>query len=312
MVTVSGAEESAPPCEPVAGLLRDALPTVRVYEAGFVARAPQSLPPLFTTALRGALLRSLMSLSCRRGEGESCGGGVHRPGCPYPALAEARDGANHEVPAPFTLRPVAPAFSGRALALERGGRLAVRVAFIGDAGLEQVGLVRAALAGVAERGIGLKRRPGGRRPGLELESFARVAPVAGPGAGVTLHFETPCRLTVGGRPALEPSGAALWAAVVRRARLLSELYGQGVVPLPFEAPWRLEAVATRPVSVSRYSGRQKQRMTWSGFVGSARLVLGGDVALAAALLRFIEEVQVGKGTQFGFGAVRCSPGEPQA
>jgi len=295
-----------------AGVLEVAasLPAVRIHQAVFEATEEQALPPLVTTAFRGALLRSLKDLACVLPSRETCTGCPHTARCAYPPLVEPRDDAAHEVPSPLVLRPSASTGSARAGRLTRGQPLAVQVAFVGDAGHEHVSLVRAALAGVARRGLGHKPRPRARRPGLELVSFSPAAPSV-PAAGPTwnLHFDTPCRLTVAGRPASAPTAKILWDAVVRRVRLLSGLYGGGAPALPIEPPWTLDQVDVRTVAIGRFSERQKRRMTWEGFVGRARLRARGDVELADRLLGFVEQVQLGKGTQFGFGVVRRTGAE---
>lgn len=286
------------------------LPGVRLYEATFIAGEDQRVPPVFTTALRGALLRSLKEIVCHAPERRTCAACPHAQRCAYPPLIEPRDGAAREVPSPLVLRPVHPAAGTHPHLVRRADPVRVRIAFIGEAGQEHVSLVRAALSGVARRGLGTKPRSRARRPALELLSFERVE-TALPSRAKTwmLSFDTPCRITVDGKPAAAPTAASLWNAVVRRTRLLSALYGKGTPSLPFTAPWAVEGVFTRTVAVHRYSERQRRRITWSGFVGRARLRAIEVSDLTAELLHFIEQVQLGKGTQFGLGAVRVEAEE---
>lgn len=282
------------------------LPPVCVYEAAFVATSAQTVPPLVTTAFRGALLRSLKDIVCLAPARSSCRGCAHAERCAYPPLVEPRDEAAREVPAPLVLRPVDAVTSAEPRRLERGQLLRIRLAFVGDAGREHVALVKAALAGVARRGLGFKPKPRARRPSLDFAAFTRLEPGARGGSSWVLHFDTPCRLTVGGRTAPAPGAQPLWDAVVRRVRMLSRLYGGGAPALPAKPPWTMEDAATHVVSIRRFSERQRKAMTWEGFVGRARLRLTGDARLAARLLAFVEDVQLGKGTQFGFGAIRCT------
>lgn len=125
--------------------------------------------------------------------------------------------------------------------------------------------------------------------------------------GCLVQFATPLRLTIDGSVVSSLDGDALWAGVVRRVRTLAGLYGAGAPSLPVDALWVVEELKTSVVSVRRYSERQQRSMEWPGVVGFARLRMLGDPSMPWRLLRFIEAVQLGKATQFGFGAVRCSP-----
>ncbi len=280
------------------------LPPVHRFDAHFTALEDQTLPPLPTTALRGALLRSLKELTCREPARLACEGCPHLARCAYPALVEPRDAQGHEQPSPFTMRPAFPVQADENQPLRRGEDLHVEFAFLGDVGLEHVGLVRAALSRVANKGIGLKHA--GERPALEFEHLTRV-PV-GPVELVRrydVELATPLRLTIDGASASTLDANSLWAGVVRRVRQLCALYGEGAPTLPFEVPWRITESELARISIGRYSDRQKQRMRWPGLVGRLRLEVTDHHALSATLLRFISEVQLGKGTQFGCGVVRC-------
>jgi hypothetical protein len=287
------------------------LPEVHRYDAVFTAQAPQAMPPLLTTALRGALLLSLKALVCREPSRLSCAGCPHATHCAYPGLVEPRDEHGREQPAPLVMRPEFPVEDVEDVALQPGDQLRVEFGFVGSAGLENVSLVRAALEGVARRGIGLKQ--GGHRPTLAFDGLSRVLqPRPVMARSWRLRFSTPLRLTSEGEVAATLTAASLWAGVVRRVRLLGGLYGQGAPELPFEVPWELRGAELRSVTIGRYSERQRKRVFWPGLLGRAELEVTGDAALVTQVLTFIQDVQLGKGTQFGFGAVRCEPSAKEA
>jgi len=75
------------------------------------------------------------------------------------------------------------------------------------------------------------------------------------------------------------------------------------------AELRQHVADLRRVHVTRYSARQRQRMTWPGLMG--RVAWHGPALPAIwPLLRFGEQVQVGKGTALGFGRYRLA-GSPR-
>jgi hypothetical protein len=292
------------------------LPVVHLFEATFRAAVPQTVPALPSTALRGALLRSLKDLACLELERKSCEECPHLSTCAYPLLVERRGERGQELSSPLVLRPEFEVMGDTEQKLEAGAELRFHVGLIGNAGLEHVSLIRAALPVVARRGLGLKPRAHAARPSLSLVSFTRLPPeplATTDARTCLLEFVTPLRLTVEGSAARKVDAASLWAGVVRRVRTLSMLYGVGAPSLPLEPPWVVEASKTSIVTVRRFSERQQQAMRWPGLVGFARLrLLGDDLDGTWRLLRFIEAAQLGKGTQFGLGAVRCIPVDGQS
>ena len=96
----------------------------------------------------------------------------------------------------------------------------------------------------------------------------------------------------------------LWNAMVRRVRQLGAAYGQGAAELPFEPPFRLEQSHTRVVRVERHSARQGRAMTWPGLMGELELRVHTEQALVAEMLTLLQQVQLGKATSFGFGALQ--------
>jgi hypothetical protein len=84
---------------------------------------------------------------------------------------------------------------------------------------------------------------------------------------------------------------------------LSRRYGGGpLTSHTSDVPFAAEGLASEVVNVRRWFNRQKRRMDWLGVMAVARLH-GACVADVWPLLAFIRDVQLGKGTSFGFGSV---------
>jgi hypothetical protein len=290
--------------------LRATLPARAAFEATFVAREPQRLPPMVASALRGALLRSVKRLACFEPGRSVCEGCSHALSCAYPSLVSGEDAAaserTYDLPPLLVLRSEDP-FTGEPRVLNAGDALRFRVVLVGPA-IPQASLVVAGLRGVAGLGVAVRDLPAHvERPRLALVSV-REAELATPvpASEVTVRFASPARLHRGGRcaPSLDPS--LLWSALVRRARTLATACGAEPPALPIEPPFTFGAVATAPLRVNRWSERQGRRMTWDALSGAVDLRVHEHGVVLAALLAFAEDVQLGKGTQFGFGALRCS------
>ncbi|MFO0649321.1 MAG: CRISPR system precrRNA processing endoribonuclease RAMP protein Cas6 [Polyangiales bacterium] len=196
----------------------------------------------------------------------------------------------------------------RWIELAEGESLAVRIALIGAYACGQGALVLSALRHVAQTGLGIDpANPQGPRPSLTVERPLRVFEPDPPVASeLNVTFRTPARLVHEGRVRRHLDAASLWRAMLRRADTLARCYGQGSI-MSVEAPPPFEVVeaSTRVVSVTRWSNRQRQRMTWPGVVGNLRM-RGDGLREIAPLLGFIQRVQFGKGTSFGFGRVAFS------
>lgn len=294
------------------------LPSVTRYRVELRAEQPQRLPPLWTTALHGALDDALYALGCRceAARGSDPQTRVCRGDCPYAWLCEApaREGdvrgVQDRAPAPLVVAPMG--FDARApyIELREGELITLRLALLGPVAKGHAALVQAALQRCARTGLGIDpRRPEGARPALALERvmLERLGADSTPGE-VVLETVTPVRITQDGKVLGRLDATALWRAMRRRAEVLARRYGggslgEGGAP---DAPFAMDVQTDRVVEVQRWSNRQKRRMTWPGVMGVARLH-GDGLAAVWPLLAFIREAQVGKGTSFGFGRVDLSP-----
>lgn len=152
-------------------------------------------------------------------------------------------------------------------------------------------------------------------PGVTNQAPAPVviAPLAydpaAPWSALAEGAEVGVRVTLVGDYAASQKGLlleALWRAMCRRAALLQRCHGTSsttAAEYPQEAPFAVVTSDTRSVAVTRWSDRQGARMTWPGVVGALTLQ-GERLPEAVRLLGFVEAVQWGKHTGFGFGRVR--------
>lgn len=294
------------------------LPSVTRYRVELRAERAQRLPPLWTTALHGALDDALYALGCRceRARGSDPRVRVCRGDCPYAWLCEspAREGdgggVQDRAPAPLVVAPMAYEPYARFVDLRENDRISLRLTLLGPVAEGHVSLVHAALQRCARTGLGIDpQRPDGARPTLALERVVpeRIADVAPP-REVVLETVTPARITLDGKVLGRLDGTALWRAMRRRGEHLARRYGGGSLGEGggAEAPFATDVRADRVVEVQRWSNRQKRRMVWPGVMGVARLH-GEGLARVWPLLAFIREAQVGKGTSFGFGRIDLTP-----
>lgn len=279
------------------------LPGVRVFRATVVSDEPQGLPSLPGTALHGALSDEL----AKRGSDL-----LEPPDRRLPGL-----GVTGQPPAPLALAPERFEKGQRPLVLEPGEPLAFRVAVIGERAGGRTDELLDTLVTAFARGLGVELgRPAERpRPPLRLvrwdEEIVPKFDLREPAPGTCrMQLLTPLRLSAGGRITSAPDGAVLRNGLVRRADALAQLYGGGAL-FPEVSAMALPALdlvdaLLRVVDVGRYSSRQGRRMIWPGLIGE--LVLSGaGLAPLWPLLRFCEQVQLGKGTCFGFGWFRLVP-----
>jgi hypothetical protein len=286
------------------------LPRITRYSVELRAERAQRLPPMWTTALHGALDDALFALTCRcRLQGGDPRAQACQPDCPYAWLCEApaREGdlasVQDRAPAPLVIAP--ERFDPRAkyTALAEGETITLRLALLGEVARTHAALVHAALQRCARTGLGIDpARPEGPRPSLTVE---RVIPVRvqtrPPPLEVVVETVTPLRLTQQGKVLGRLDATALWRSMRRRAEALARRYGGGSLgDEAGDAPFAAEVLRSEVVQVTRWSSRQKRRMAWPGVMGIARLH-GEGVAQVWPLLEFVQEAQVGKGTSFGFG-----------
>jgi hypothetical protein len=310
--------------------------------AWFVAAETQDLPPLATTALHGALGRSLRAMVCTDPSRPSCRRCPRALACAYPHLYEAQgdgrsvDGVTTSAPAALALSPDRFEPGAPRLRLEPGEPLSLRLCLVGRRAATFEPVLAQALARAGDLGLGLRPdgRPG-RRPRLELQGLEAIEPpaVAAPtraqGDGfdgrraarrieppavaaptrALLEWQTPVRLVADGKVASSLDASRIWRTVVRRVRTLARLYGdqpaEELPPIEGEppAPFAFEPGPHRIVRIDRYSARQGRRMTWPGLVGSG-ILSGPGLPAAWPWLRTAEALQLGKATSFGFGRLR--------
>ncbi|MCX8072835.1 MAG: CRISPR system precrRNA processing endoribonuclease RAMP protein Cas6 [Candidatus Binatia bacterium] len=287
------------------------LPRLHVWLVHYEVTRAGVLPPLPTTALHGALARTLYDDVCVAPARLHCDGCPAQLSCAYPTLfeptasngARARPfGVTTEPPRPLAIAPDKPFLptSERPFAVKRGDILTFRIVATGCV-WQYWKALRKALQRVGHRGLG----PHGSRATLELAEVVELTKLlpTEPVQEVTLSFVTPLRIKHQGRIASQLDPSMLFEAIVRRARLLSLFEAQ-----PWEPPaeWQqlagsLHSVADlRLVRVGRYSGRQGRWMLWPGLVGTMRLS-GDAVNELLPLLHFGSLAQIGKASTFGFG-----------
>lgn len=287
------------------------LPELRIVSARLCAREDQHLAPLPSTSVHGALLASARGLVCSRPELVDCAPCERRTSCPYPEMFEPAlqtpSGAQADAPAPLALRASVEG-AGPLGWLGKHQALRVELTLIGRSAITRLDYLRAAMQGVALRGIGLASAsgPGDSRPELSLESFVeRPVSFLRPSVRYRLELTSPLRVKAGGEPQTRLAAHTLWPAIVRRVRTLGGLYGVGPPELPFDVPFQLGSIKTKVAQVTRHSSRQHKKMSWPGLLGTAVLEPSAprDEELAR-VLAFVQDVQLGSGTLFGCGVIR--------
>lgn len=289
----------------------DVLPSVESLRLRFHARSRMLLPPLITNPLRGAFGRALRGMTCLATFETNCRTCQHARGCAYALLFEppggngSGEGVTDRAPPPVVFGPEAAVTGHAPLLLEAGDGVTIRVSLIGKLAAAHEALVIIALRKAAEGGIGRAPDGGdGDRVPLYFEGLERSAPLAMSARhAAELDFVSPVRLKEGGKVAASVTASALTSAILRRADILSRLYGGGALELEDTAPeLRVRSSSLRIVGVTRYSSRQHQRMELPGLMGS--VVVEGNLAAMWPAVLLGERVQIGKGTSFGFGRFR--------
>lgn len=111
-----------------------------------------------------------------------------------------------------------------------------------------------------------------------------------------------------------PDFADLVRAALRRVSTLEKHYGENPPGFDYHSLIRqAEAVSLRNAAIrwrehQRYSNRQQQDMAFGGLVG--RLEFEGGIAPFLPLLRYAEQVNLGKQTAFGLGKIRVTAESP--
>ncbi|MGC9455736.1 MAG: CRISPR system precrRNA processing endoribonuclease RAMP protein Cas6 [Phycisphaerae bacterium] len=290
--------------------------------------APVPLPEYPGKTLRGALGRSLKDVVCH-GRRADCSQCVLRERCAYsvafegfPPFGRTMMRKYQRIPQPLVLQP--PGTGDVPTADDLMLRFGVRL--FGPAAAMYPYVIYA-VERMLDRGLGAQRVPIPLREVSDGEKVIyrkgddTIRPPAqnvlsvddstSPGPSeVQVECVSPLRLQVRGREAREFDLAALLRAVVRRVRLLGAFYGDGdEVETPsavLNAAAKARALRNdiRLHRVSRYSGRQKRRMTFHGLVGRIAYEWPDREAGPQPWLEAASILHVGKATTFGFGQIR--------
>lgn len=302
-----------------ASLLAFALPalTYARFRITLRALAPARLPPYQGSMLRGAFGHALRRAVCSFGPETLCAPCVLRRECPYPRIFETPiveapaggflDGVQN-APRPYVFEP-----GGSETSMAPGDLVPFDLLLFGGA----IELQRYALAAIERMAsMGLGAAVGGRMGRFEVAQVLGGGPgvplpndpLPGEGRRVRLRFLTAARLMEKKRlvPPDRPRGLAF--AFVRRVLDLATFHMPGSAvdwafkPL-LELAGRLQMVESDLAfhDGERYSNRQQAHTPLGGFLGS--IVLEGNLAPLAPLLRAAEVVHFGKGTVFGLGRV---------
>lgn len=306
---------------PPAGDLLGTLPLARLH-CTVRAEDPLQLPLYAGSMLRGALGHALQRRApLPHDTGQPC---ALRDRCIYCQVFATPPLPDHPLQA-FSRMPPAyvmePPEGGRRL--QPGQHWTFSLVLIGR-GLDHAGEVVQALAHALQRGLG-PRHSVGRLLAVQDEAGQRLweagatgfrlavapeqpAPVRVSSDSLTLDFTTPLRLQLQGRPASRErlTARALLIALARRWQLLADTHlGRSAPQLDFTAlSTAAEAVEVSARCMnwqdwSRYSSRQRQRMTLGGLMGP--LNLRGPLEPFQELLHLGQWLHVGKETAFGLG-----------
>ena len=309
-----------------------------------VERACQ-LPDYLGSTLRGVLGLELQAASCLEltSPCKSCG---RRDRCAYGALFEAQPGnstawsqgppdggaalarpaSGFDQPRPYVVVPP----SRRRGNYKAGETIRLGLTLVGTSRAWSRWVV-AAMAGIAQRGIGVERQklklvrisavgPGGAETDFNLNSFGVGTPIPeleasqivarapAPNSQALISFITPGDLQRKGKLIDRLDGPTFFRRLIRRIGTLVESY----CPIPFDAePCDFRALAdlADKVTVSdqnikievweRYSNRNEGKHPLSGLVGQA--LIEGIAELLWPYLILGQWVHVGKGASFGQG-----------
>ncbi|WP_161883809.1 CRISPR system precrRNA processing endoribonuclease RAMP protein Cas6 [Deinococcus alpinitundrae] len=287
------------------------------------------LPPFPGSKLEGAFGHALYNLACTQPHRETCQGCPLQAICPYGlTYAPRRPGTLAVASLATPPRPVVFRVAyGEKQRLEPGDVLTFGMVVVGHA-VTQLAYLLAALREVGQRGLG---RTGGQ---LEMTEVRSVQPYSGAEAlllqgaalgvnlapivlgradlppvsatSLQLQLRSPLHLKVDGQMAQHLHFPVLVRALQRRVSNLEQLYGgaQSVgadfAQLPLLAR-DIETVAqhTSQVSQLRKGSRPEQKSSMDGLMGTVEYQ--GDLSPFTALLRYGEQLGVGKWAHFGAG-----------
>lgn len=290
------------------------------------ADAPLQLPPYVGSMLRGAWGHALLALSpLPHRDGQPCALQASCPYCqvfaspPLPAHSLQKFSA---MPQAYVIEPPL----GGAQRLAAGQTFTFGLVLMGKALSHWPALLQAweralrtglggqhapcTLLGVqSEMG---KSMPDKRERLSPQEQIIPPAPALGQHA--TLHFATPLRLQVQGKPAKAGQFTArhLLITLARRHQLLLDVHLGDTAPQQDFARLTtlaegvaIDTRALRWFDWGRYSQHQQQEMKLGGLLGA--LHLHGDLAPFAGLLHLGQWLHVGKSASFGLGGYQLRP-----
>lgn len=294
------------------------------------ADASLQLPPYAGSMLRGAFGHALLALSpLPHSDGQPCA--LHAT-CPYCQLFAAPPLPEHSLqkfshmPQPYVIEPPA----GDGLRLQAGQTFGFSLVLIGKA-LERLPTVLQAWERALRTGLGRNKAPCylldaheevSCKPLLKnpceqsVNLLGSLPAIPQPGPQVTLHFHTPLRLQVQGRPAQAAQLTArdLLIALARRHQLLRDVHLGAAAP-----QYNFKTLAAQAAAIEwhapdlrwfdwgRYSQRQQQEMQLGGLLGKVQL--RGDLAPFAELLHLGQWLHVGKNATMGLGRYRLTTGQ---
>ena len=302
---------------------RPPLPIARLHLT-VRAEGPLQLPPYAGSMLRGAFGHALLALSpLPHTDGKPCA--LHAS-CPYCQLFAAPPLPAHSLqkfshmPQPYVIEPP----TGGAQQLQAGQSFGFGLVLIGKA-LGLLPTVLQAWQRALRTGLGPQHTPctlvdiydenGTQSLSNKREQLSNLSTTLPPapalGTQATLHFCTPLRLQVQGKPvrAGQLTARDLLIALARRHQLLCDVHlGAAAPQYDFKTlVEQVQAVALQAQDLhwfdwGRYSQRQKQEMQLGGLLGA--VTLHGDLAPFAELLHFGQWLHVGKNASFGLGGYR--------
>ena len=290
------------------------------------AEGPLQLPPYAGSMLRGAFGHALLALSpLPHTDGQPCA--LHAS-CPYCQLFAAPPLPGHSLqkfshmPQPYVIEPP----TGGAQQLQAGQSFGFGLVLIGKA-LGLLPTVLQAWQRALRTGLGPQHTPctlvdiydenGTQRLSNKREQLSNLSTTLPPapalGTQATLHFCTPLRLQVQGKPvrAGQLTARDLLIALARRHQLLCDVHlGAAAPQYDFKTlVEQAQAVALQAQDLhwfdwGRYSQRQQQEMQLGGLLGA--VTLHGDLAPFAELLHLGQWLHVGKNATMGLGGYRLT------
>lgn len=311
------------------------VPPIPYLRLGITLRAeePAALPPFLGSMLRGAFGHALRRIACSMGPGQECESCRLRQACTYTRLFETFHddeepppflrGIRHAV-RPYVFEPQTPGgrrepgedlrfdllLFGQAVALQAYAGLAVERMAAGGLGTRRARFRLERIEALPPEGPARVLFADGRALAGAVPA-SRLLPAPLPEGPLCLRFPTPLRLKVREHLACRPDFRALVFAMLRRTLELAHAHVPGA-PLDWTIQPLLKTAGEVQVldvdlrwhDWERWSQRQRTVMKLGGVMGS--MIVEGDLAPFAALLRTAELVHVGKGATFGLGKLELA------